>query len=112
VAEVISRAEANGDTAVVVLDSRSRPVSWPTLRQLRRHQTVVDGNRETLVDLDERATLNDALDTMLTSSHGGAVVTGSRDQYLGVIDFTAVTEHMRAVERQLQEAASQDGDAG
>ena len=108
-AEVISRAEANGDTAVVVLDSRNRPVSWPTLRQLRRSDTVVSGERGTLVDLDERATLNDALDTMLTSSHGGAVVTGQRDQYLGVIDFTAVTEHMRAVERQLQEGgASQD----
>ncbi|HEY6932740.1 MAG TPA: ABC transporter ATP-binding protein [Marmoricola sp.] len=103
-AEVIRRAEANGDVAVVVLDSRGRPVSWPTLRQLRRHQTVSEGDRETLVDLDERATLNDALDTMLTSSHGGAVVTGQRDQYLGVIDFDAVTEHMRAVERQLQEA--------
>jgi osmoprotectant transport system ATP-binding protein len=107
--EVISRAEANGDTAVVVLDSRNRPVSWPTLRQLRRSDTVVAGERHTLVDLDERATLNDALDTMLTSSHGGAVVTGRRDQYLGVVDFTAVTEHMRAVERQLQEgAASRD----
>jgi osmoprotectant transport system ATP-binding protein len=108
-AEVVRRAEANGDTAVVVLDARNRPVSWPTLRQVRRHPTIVAGDRETLVDLDERATLNDALDTMLTSSHGGAVVTGARDQYLGVIDFDAVTEHMRAVERQLQESlAAQD----
>ena len=112
-AEVITRAEAAGDVAVVVLDSRNRPVSWPTLRQLRRSDTIVSDERHTLVDLDERATLNDALDTMLTSSHGGAVVTGRRDQYLGVIDFTAVTEHMRAVERQLQEGgASQDGEAG
>jgi osmoprotectant transport system ATP-binding protein len=109
-AEVIQRAEANGDKAVVVLDSRSRPCSWPTVRQLRRQQTVGEGDRNTLVDLDERATLNDALDTMLTSSHGGAVVTGRRDQYLGVIDFEAVTEHMRAVERQLQEGSSSQGE--
>jgi osmoprotectant transport system ATP-binding protein len=109
-AEVIQRAEANGDKAVVVLDSRSRPCSWPTVRQLRRQQTVGEGDRNTLVDLDERATLNDALDTMLTSSHGGAVVTGRRDQYLGVIDFDAVTEHMRAVERQLQEGSSSQGE--
>ncbi|HET8602781.1 MAG TPA: ABC transporter ATP-binding protein [Marmoricola sp.] len=108
-AEVLRRAEANGDTAVVVLDDRHRPVSWPTLRQLRRLDTVVEGDRETLVDLDERATLNDALDTMLTSSHAGAVVTGQRDQYLGVIDFDAVTEHMRSVERQLQDEADNDG---
>ena len=108
-AEVVRRAEANGDTAVVVLDARNRPVSWPTVRQLRRHDRIVPGDRETLVGLDERATLNDALDIMLTSAHGGAVVTGKRDQYLGVVDFDAVTEHMRAVERQLQEgAASRD----
>ena len=38
---------------------------------------------EDLINLDRRATLNDALDTMLTNSHGGAVVTGDRDEYLG-----------------------------
>jgi osmoprotectant transport system ATP-binding protein len=43
-----------------------------------------------LVTIDRRATLNDALDTMLVSSHGCAVVTGRRDEYLGVVDFQAV----------------------
>ncbi|WP_278259802.1 ATP-binding cassette domain-containing protein [Nocardioides convexus] len=31
-------------------------------------------------------------------SHGGAVVTGDRDQFLGVIDFASVTDHIRALE--------------
>jgi osmoprotectant transport system ATP-binding protein len=95
-AEVKSRAEANGDRAVVVLDDRNRPTAWPWLRQLKGDQ--IHAGVEDLINLDHRATLNDALDTMLTNSHGGVVVTGDRDQYLGVADFTSVTDHMRAMQ--------------
>ncbi len=42
---------------------------WPWLRQLRG-ETVPAFDHEQLDSLDSRATLNDALDTMLTSSHG------------------------------------------
>jgi osmoprotectant transport system ATP-binding protein len=98
VAEVKRRAEANGDRSVIVLDSRNRPVGWPWLRQLKGD--VVLEPTEDLVNLDQRATLNDALDTMLSSSHGGAVVTGDRDQYLGVVVFDAVTDHIRSLEEQ------------
>jgi osmoprotectant transport system ATP-binding protein len=101
-AEVIARAEQGGYDSVVVLDRRGRPLGWPWLRQLRGKDTIPSYDPELLNTLDSRATLNDALDTMLTSSHGAAVVTGERDQYLGVIGFDAVTDHMRALE---QEAA-------
>jgi len=107
--EAIARAEQAGDAAVVVLDARNRPVAWRFLRQLRRHDTIQEGDWESLVTLDERATLNDALDTMLTSGHGGAIVCDGRDQYLGVVDFDSVTGHMRAVEQEAavhQEAAA------
>ena len=40
---------------------------------------------------------------MLSSSHGGAVVTGDRDQYLGVVVFDAVTDHIRSLEEQADE---------
>ena len=60
-------------------------------------QTVPAYDHEQLHTLDSRATLNDALDTMLTSSHGGAVVTGDRDQFLGVIGLRRVTDHMRVL---------------
>jgi len=96
VADVRQRAEANGDRSVIVLDSRNRPVGWPWLRQLKGD--VVLEPTEDLVNIDMRSTLNDALDTMLSSSHGGAVVTGDRDQYLGVVVFDAVTEHIRSLE--------------
>jgi len=95
--EVILRAQENGDNAVVILDERNRAVAWRFLRQLRRHEKVVGGDRESLVTVDQRATLNDALDTMLVSGHGGAIVCGDRDRYLGVIDFHAVTDFIEQV---------------
>jgi osmoprotectant transport system ATP-binding protein len=101
-AEVKQRAEANGDAAVVVLDEHERPTAWPWLRQLKGDS--IHAGEEDLINLDHRATLNDALDTMLTNSHGGAVVTGDRDRYLGVVDFLAVTDFMRAQQELLDNA--------
>ena len=75
--EVKGRAEANSDRAVIVLDDRDRPTAWPWLRQLKGD--TIHAGEEDLITVDRRATLNDALDTMLTSSHGAAVVTGDRD---------------------------------
>ena len=116
----VRQAEEAGDDAIVVIDSRDRPVAWPWLRQVRHHDTVQSSPRENLVTLDEAATLNDALDTMLTAAHSKVIVTGDRDKYLGVLDFETVTEHMRKTEReavehqheleeQEQEAVSADG---
>jgi osmoprotectant transport system ATP-binding protein len=38
---------------------------------------------------------------MLTSRHGGAIVCGDRDQYLGIVDFDSVTDRMRLVEHEV-----------
>jgi osmoprotectant transport system ATP-binding protein len=99
VADVVARTERAGHDSVVVLDDRGRPQGWPRLRQLRG-ETVPTFDHEQLDSLDSRATLNDALDTMLTSGHGAAVVTGDRDQYLGVIGFAAVTDHIRTLQEE------------
>ncbi len=107
--EAIKRAQVAGHDGVVVLDDRGRPIGWPWLRQLRNEQRIPSYDPERLNTLDSRATLNDALDTMLTSSHGGAIVTGDRDQFLGVIDFVSVTDHMRLLEQQA--VAATDGEA-
>ena len=107
-AEVRARADANGDRSVIVLDERRRPRAWVWLREIEQHDTVQPRGDDELTAVDRRATLNDALDTMLTSSHGGAVVTGRRGEYLGVVDFDTVTGHMRAVEEQVQTAGQDE----
>jgi len=103
--EAVSRARANGDRAVIVLDERKRPRAWVWLRELEDHDTVQPRGEDELIDVDRRATLNDALDAMLTSSFGAVVVTGPRDEYLGVVDFGSVTALVAATEEELTEGA-------
>jgi len=109
-AEAKSRAEANGDRAVIVLDDQERPTAWPWLRQLKGE--TIHAGEEDLINIDHRATLNDALDTMLTNSHGGAVVTGDRDRYIGVVDFASVTDFMRVQQERLESTSGGEVTAG
>jgi osmoprotectant transport system ATP-binding protein len=101
-AQAKERAERAGDDSLVVLDDRDRPAAWVWLRQIKG-ETLHERDREALNTLDHRATLNDALDMMLTSTHGGALVTGDNDRYLGVVDFAAVVDHMRVMQAEAQQ---------
>ena len=95
-ADAVARARAAGDDYVVVLDGRGRPVSWPSVAELSRVTTVPTAVDERLPVVGLRATLNDALDTMLAASQGGVVVTGRRDTLAGVM---AVETVMAAIQR-------------
>ena len=88
--EVLARAVAAKHNHVVVIDERERPIQWLSRRQLSRLETISAGREDRLPVVGSRATLNDALDTMLVSSAGAALVTGKRDRFLGVIDVETV----------------------
>lgn len=96
-AEVIQRVEAAGERSVVVLDDQERPREWVFLRALRQHDAVPLPQVELETVIDHRSTLADALDSMLSSSHGGAMVS-ERGQYRGVVTYDAVTEHLRGIQ--------------
>ena len=102
--DVLARAAAAGERAVVVLDDRRRPLRWDWLREVREHERIPAEKRD-LVTVDRRATLNDALDTMLVSGHGGVVVTGRRDEYLGVVRIGALASHLQEARDQAEQAA-------
>ena len=95
--------EAGGHQHAVVVDQRQRPIGWPSRRQLERLTRIPDGVDPDLPVVGEAATLNDALDTMLVSSAGAALVTGRRDAFRGVITVETV---MEAITRSRAEAAS------
>ena len=94
VSEVRDRAAQAGARSVVLLDERRRPVDYVRADRLRG-SIVQNQRRTTLPTVDHAATLNDALDAMLTSSHGAVVVTGSRGEYRGVASFRQVMEHIQ-----------------
>lgn len=91
-----------GQKHVVVLDERKRPVQWLSVKQLDRLSTIGKKIDPRLPVVGSAATLNDALDTMLVSSAGAAIVTGRRGTFLGVIDVETV---MEAITRARADAA-------
>jgi osmoprotectant transport system ATP-binding protein len=105
--EVVARVEAAGHQHAVVVDDRGRPARWPSLRQLRRLDTIPAGVDADLPVIGSGATLNDALDTMLVSSAGAALVTGRRDAFIGVITVEVV---MDAITRARRAAAVASAD--
>ncbi|WP_053717831.1 ABC transporter ATP-binding protein [Saccharothrix sp. NRRL B-16348] len=79
-ADVVRRLAASEHRYALLLDARNRPVSW--VHGLGQPQPV--GDSVTL-----QSTLQDALEAILTEG-GAAVVTGSRGEYVGLVEMDAV----------------------
>lgn len=93
------RARAIGRKHVLVLDDRERPQRWLSLRDLETPGRLERVPRDRELDVvSGTSTLNDALDVMLTSSHGVVVVTGSRNRYEGVVRVETIMEAMNTIQ--------------
>jgi osmoprotectant transport system ATP-binding protein len=90
--DVLARMDEVGHQHAVVLDGRDRPLRWPSRRTLGRMDAIGADADPRLPVIGSRATLNDALDTMLVSSAGAALVTGRAGAFLGVIDVETVMD--------------------
>lgn len=101
-AAVRDELRARGREHAVVLDGRGRPINWLSVKQLGRLETIPETPAPDLPLVSTGATLNDALDTMLVSSAGTALVVGRRDAFVGVIDVETV---MHAITAARAEAA-------
>jgi len=94
-AEVIQMARSLDRAHAIVVDAQDRPLRWLTLKELREPHSLDQVSRdEDLECCNLASTLNDALDEMLTSSHGVVVVTGRRNAYQGVIRLETIMEAM------------------
>ncbi|HWD61155.1 MAG TPA: ATP-binding cassette domain-containing protein [Humibacter sp.] len=91
-ADVLARAKEAGHGHAVILDDRNRPLSWPSQRQLTRLATISGSQDPELPIVAQSSTLNDALDTMLVSNAGAALVTGKRDAFVGVINVEVIMD--------------------
>lgn len=94
-AEAIKAARAIDRAHVIVLDAQDRPQRWMSIAELQEPNSLSQVSRnEDLETVSLASTLNDALDAMLTSSHGVVVVTGRRATYRGVIRIETIMEAM------------------
>jgi osmoprotectant transport system ATP-binding protein len=105
-AGAIEKARSIGREHVIVLDDQDRPQRWLSLTELQRHDSLqhVDRDREVEV-VSLASTLNDALESMLTSSHGVVVVTGRRNKYEGVVRVETIMEAIHGLRAQTAGAA-------
>jgi osmoprotectant transport system ATP-binding protein len=107
-AEAIRAARAIDREHVIVLDNQDRPLRWMSLDELADPRSLEWVPRdEDLEKVSLASTLNDALDDMLTSSHGVVVVTGRRNAYQGVIRVETIMDAMaeiRGAERSTEPA--------
>jgi osmoprotectant transport system ATP-binding protein len=91
----IADARAIGRDHVIVLDAQERPQRWMSLRELERPGSLRSVPRDhELESVSLASTLNDALDEMLTASHGVVVVTGRRNAYQGVVRVETIMDAM------------------
>ncbi|WP_375003354.1 betaine/proline/choline family ABC transporter ATP-binding protein [Aeromicrobium sp. CTD01-1L150] len=96
----IADAREKGRDWVIVLDAQERPQRWVSVRELEQRPDAL--NRVTrdheLEVISTASTLNDALDEMLTSSHGVVVVTGRRNKYQGVVRVETIMAAMQDIQ--------------
>ncbi|MGV9796893.1 ABC transporter ATP-binding protein [Mycobacterium sp. NPDC003449] len=94
-AAAVAAARAIEREHVIVLDGQDRPLRWLSLEKLADPNSLQRVTRdEELEKVSLASTLNDALDDMLTSSHGVVVVTGRRNAYQGVIRVETIMDAM------------------
>ncbi len=102
-AAAIAAARALDREHVIVLDDQGRPQRWLSLVDLEQADALGNVARdEDLEVVNVASTLNDALDVMLTSSHGVVVVTGRRNSYQGVIRVETIMDAMGDLRRSEQ----------
>jgi osmoprotectant transport system ATP-binding protein len=111
-ADVLARINAAGHNHAVIVDERNRPIQWLSRVQLKRLTTIASARDESIPVIGRTATLNDALDTMLVSSVGAALVTGRRDAFLGVINIETIMDAITAVRADAASATPEDAPVG
>jgi osmoprotectant transport system ATP-binding protein len=98
-AAAVAKARELGREWVIVLDDQDRPQRWVPVGDLEKNGSLGSVTRNhDLEVVNTASTLQDALDEMLTSSHGVVVVTGRRNRYEGVIRVETIMSAMQSLQ--------------
>jgi len=97
---------------LLLLDGDRRPQRWIGMRDLEHHRELSSAGTAVEATIDQRATLNDALQEMLVSANGVAVVVDRSGAYTGTVDLDTVTAAIRemrtaAVQRDRAQVSSE-----
>lgn len=106
--DVRKHLEESGKDYVLLLDRERKPRRWVNSDDLSMNDVKLsEAGWPAVAIVEEKASLYDTLDTMITSYRGSAIVVNSNGSYRGVVDFETVLhaiESMRPPEERRSEA--------
>ena len=88
--EVLALLRTSDKGSLLLLDADRRPQRWIAARDLDRGIPLERAGLEPDAIVEPQATLQDALNQMLNTSHGAVVVVDGAGAYLGTVDFATV----------------------
>ena len=95
----LAKAEELGRSHIMILDDKHRPQRWVSIEDVNSGGIEKVSRDHELEVLSMTSTLNDALDTMLTSRHRVVVVTGAKNRYEGVVRTETIMDAMQAIQQ-------------
>jgi osmoprotectant transport system ATP-binding protein len=96
--------EASDHSFLLLLDPQRRPIRWVSPRDLEHAKgPLVDRGLPVAAIVEPHASLHDALDEMITSNVGCAVVVDRRGAYQGVVDIDTVMTAVNTLRAELRE---------
>ncbi len=99
-AEVLNALRASDKGAVLILDDQRRPVRWISGRDLgREDEPIAEVGHPPEAIVQPNATLADALNEMLKSRVGCAIVVDQAGAYQGTVDFATVSGEIQEMRR-------------
>jgi len=95
--EVRDQLRTHGKTFGLALDAERRPTRWISVIDLERTSRTVlaEIGLPAVALVEPQATLADALDEMLTSNGGCAIVVDGRGAYQGIVDMELIIDKIR-----------------
>ncbi len=109
------RLEDEDEVALLLVDADNRPVAWLTagdLDKVSASRDLASVGSSVRAYVEPQATLADALEEMVNSRHGSAVVVDGRGAYQGVVDITTVTTAVRTMRDASEDALRVERDRG
>lgn len=98
-AVVLQQLRESDKGSILVLDAEHRPRRWVSENDLRRADgrplDAIGGQVSAIVE--PQATLNDALNVMLVSSHSVAVIADGHGTYQGIVDIETINGAIRTM---------------
>jgi len=110
-AEVLAALRGSDKGAVLILDDQRRPVRWVSGRELGREgQPIAELGHPSEAIVQPHATLGDALNEMLKSRVGCAIVVDAAGAYMGTVDFATVSGEIQAMRLEARERSRAEAD--